>query len=98
MEIVKAIKSCIKGLSITETTTEYMLDEETGKMKIVKQKVSEKCLPPNVDLIKLIYPRVAEDKNDYENLSDEDLEKEKQRLLKELMGCEIVNRKNKDKD
>lgn len=92
------MKSCVKGLTTKEVTTEYVLDEETGKMKIVKQKINEKSLPPNVDLLKLIYPHVADRKTDYEKLTDEDLEKEKVRLLKELKEKESVGGKNKNKN
>lgn len=79
-----AIKKTITGLKLTETTTEYAVDEETGKLKMVKQKVQEKTIPPNTDLIKLIFQQMTESKTNYDELSDEQLEKEKQRLLKEL--------------
>ena len=97
-ETVKALKTCIKGLTTKEITTEYVLDEETGKMKIVKQKINEKYLPPNVDLIKLIYPHLTVKTDDYELLSDDELEKEKQRLLKELKEKESVGGKNKNEN
>lgn len=71
-----------------------MLDEESGKLKIVKQKINEKVLPPNVDLLKMIYPQMEQAKADYDDYSDEELEKEKQRLLKELKENENVGRKN----
>ncbi len=89
------MKACIKGLTTKETVTEYAIDEETGKLKIVKQKVSEKNLPPNVDLLKLIYPHLMENKKDFNKLTDEELEAEKQRLLKELKENESVSGKNK---
>lgn len=63
-------------------------------MKAVKQKVNEKCLPPNVDLLKLIYPHLVDKKMDYESLTDEELENEKQRLLKELKESESGGGKN----
>lgn len=94
METLKALKQCIKGLTTREVTTEYAVDEETGKLKVVKQKVCEKSLPPNVDLLKLIYPHL-EMKTDFNKLSDEELETEKQRLLKELKESENVGSKNK---
>lgn len=75
-----------------------MVDEETGKLKIVKQKINEKNLPPNIDILKLIYQHLVEDKTDYESYTDEELEKEKQRLLKELKEKESVSRKVKNKD
>jgi hypothetical protein len=89
------MQECIKGLTTKEVTTEYALDDETGKLKIVKQKVNEKTLPPNVDLLKMIYPNIAESKIDYEKLTDEELEKERLRLLKELKEKENVGGKNK---
>lgn len=98
LETLKALKSCIKGLTTKEITTEYVLDDETGKMKIVKQKVNEKSLPPNVDLLKLIYPHLVDKKNDYESLTDEELENEKQRLLKELKEKDDVGGKSKKQD
>ena len=95
METFKALKSCIKGITTKEIVTEYAIDEETGKLKIVKQKVSEKNLPPNVDLLKMIYPHLVETKIDYNKLTDEELEAEKQRLLKELKESENVGGKSK---
>ena len=89
---------CITGLTTKEVTTEYCLDEETNKLKIVKQKVQEKTLPPNNDIIKLIYQNIVEEKVDYNKLTDEELEKEKQRLLKELKESESVSGKNKCKN
>ena len=92
---MKALKLCIKGLTTKEIITEYAVDDETGKLKIVKQKISEKNLPPNVDLLKLIYPHLVDAKTDFNQLSDEELEAEKQRLLKELKEKESVSGKNK---
>ena len=92
---MKALKSCVKGLTTREVITDYAVDDETGNLKIVKQKVSEKNLPPNVDLLKLIYPHLIEEKTDYNKLTDEELEEEKQRLLKELKETESVGGKNK---
>ena len=64
---------------------------------MVKQKVQEKSLPPNIDILKLIYPHLVENKQDYNKLTDEELEEEKQRLLKELRREEIASRKNQNK-
>ena len=97
VETIKALRTCIKGLTTKEIVTEYVLDDETGKMKMVKQKINEKCLPPNVDLLKLVYPHLMENKTDYDSMSDEELEKEKQRLLKELKESDSVGRTNKNK-
>lgn len=64
---------------------------------MVKQKVQEKSIPPNIDIIKLIYQHLVDSTQDYSKLTDEELESEKQRLLKELKGEEIASRKNKSK-
>lgn len=97
LETLKALKLCIKGLTTKEVVTEYAVDDETGKLKIIKQKVSEKNLPPNVDLLKLVYPHMVEAKTNYEKLTDEELEQEKVRLLKELKEKESVVGKSKNK-
>ena len=85
------------GLTTKEVTTEYCLDEETNTLKVVKQKVQEKSLPPNIDILKLVYQQLVENKQDYNKLTDEELEQEKQRLLKELRREEIASRKNQSK-
>ena len=81
---LKILKQSILGTTAKETTTEYVLDEETNKMKVVKKKVSEKFMPPNSDIIKLFYQHYFDKTEDYEKLTDEQLILEKQRLLKEL--------------
>lgn len=82
-------------MTIKEITTEYARDDETGEMIQIKQKVCEKSVPPNTDIIKLIYQHFAEPKKDYDSLTDQELEKEKLRLLKELKEKENDSRKNK---
>lgn len=67
-------------------------------MKLVKKKVNEKSLPPNIDLIKIILQQIKEDddkKYDYDKMSDEELEQERQRLLKELKEMNNDSRKDK---
>ena len=86
------------GLTTKEVVTEYGVDEETGKLKVLKQKVNEKNVPPNTDIIKLIYQHYTEETDNYNQLSDEELEKEKDRLLKELKEKESENRTSKNKN
>ena len=85
------------GVTTKEVVTEYSVDDETGELKLLKQKVNEKSIPPNVDIIKLIYQHYAEEKVDYNKFTDEDLEKEKQRLLKQLKENEFDSRNGKNK-
>lgn len=94
--IIKAIKQCVTGLKLTETTSEYVLDEDTGQMKLVKQKMVEKTVPPNTDIIKLLYQKTDE-KTNYSQLTDEELENTKQRLLKQLKENESDSSTSKNK-
>lgn len=82
-ETMEAIKTLAQGMVIKEVTEEFALDDE-GEMKLVKKKVNEKMLPPSVDVVKMIYASSKEETNKYKNMTDEELEREKQRLLQEL--------------
>lgn len=94
---LKILRESILGTTAKETTTEYALDEETNKMKMVKKKVSEKFMPPNADIIKLFYQHYFVAEVDYDKLTDEQLILEKHRLLKELEE-ESDSGKNKTKN
>lgn len=67
-------------------------------MVMVKQKVSEKTIPPNPDLMKLIFQKLNDEQTDYNSLSDEELRKEKLRLLRELKVMEENEIKEKKND
>ena len=81
---IKAIKSLAAGMVVKEITEEYVADD-SGEMKLVKKKVNEKMLPPNTDICKMLYSSAKCDENKYKLMTDEQLEKERQRLLKELV-------------
>lgn len=87
-DTMKALKQCLVGMTIKETTSEYTLNEETNSMVMIKQKISEKTIPPNPDLMKLIFQKLSQEDTDYNSLSDEDLQREKLRLLRELKEME----------
>lgn len=80
---INAIKSLASGMVVKEITEEYVADEG-GNMKLVKKKVNKKMLPPNTDICKLLYSSAKSDEGKYKTMTDEDLEREKQRLLKQL--------------
>lgn len=79
-----------------ETITEYIADEN-GVLHISKQKVNEKSVPPNADIIKLIYQHYTDKEVGYDEMTDEELEREKSRLLKLLKEEDCVSRKGKSK-
>lgn len=80
---INAIKSLASGMIVKEVTEEYVADDN-GNMKLVKKKVNKKMLPPSTDICKLLYSSAKADEGKYKNMSDEELEKEKIRLLHEL--------------
>ena len=76
-EIKEAILKVALGYSLEEVTEEYGVED--GQLKLVKRKETKKDVPPDLKAVKLL----MEDK-DYSVLSDEELEREKQKLLKRL--------------
>ena len=83
-EILEIIKNSMQTQSYNEIVEEFALDEETNQMKLVKRKVSEKIIPANADIIKMVYAEMKAREKDYEQMSEEELKREKKRLLLEL--------------
>ena len=86
-EIKNAIMKVALGYSLEEVTEEYGVED--GELKLVKRKETKKDVPPDLKAVKLL----MEDK-DYSVLSDEELEQEKQKLLKRLKEEECETQKN----
>lgn len=82
-ETFKAIRKLVKGFCLKEETNEYVLDSQ-GNMQLTKQKISKKIVPPNTDILKMIFTKTETQTANFDNWSDAELEKEKQRLLKLL--------------
>ena len=80
-DIKEAIMKVALGYSLEEVTEEYGVED--GQLKLVKRKETKKDIPPDLKAVKLL----MEDK-DYSVLSDEELEAEKQKLLKRLKEAE----------
>ena len=86
-DIKDAILKVALGYSLEEVTEEYGVED--GELKLVKRKETKKDVPPDLKAVKLL----MEDK-DYSVLSDEELEQEKQKLLKRLKEEEGETQKN----
>ena len=71
-----ALYGCATGLSSEETVKEYAIED--GELKLVKMKVTKRDIPPDIKAVKMILDESAEE------LSDEELEEEKQKLIKLL--------------
>ncbi len=67
------------GYDCTETVTEYVSDEDG--VKLSKKKVTKKNVPPDITALKML---LTENDKDLSEMSDEELQKEKARLIKLL--------------
>lgn len=76
-QIRKAILKVALGCSVEEVMEEYGVED--GELKLVKRRETRKDIPPDLKAVKLLI-----DGKDYASLSDEELEAEKERLLRQL--------------
>ncbi|MDE7295785.1 MAG: hypothetical protein K2N84_00825 [Clostridia bacterium] len=83
--ILNAIRKVALGFSLEEVTEEYGVED--GELKLVKRRETHKDVPPDLKAVKIL----MEDK-DYSALSDEELEQEKARLIKQLKEEEDDNK------
>ena len=67
-----ALIKCATGLSASETVEEFAVQD--GELKLVKKKVTKREIPPDIKAVKLLM-------DGREQLTDEELEAEKQKLL-----------------
>ena len=82
-DTIEALKKLATGLIVTEVTKEYTKDDN-GDLQLIKQKVNEKMLPPNTDIMKMLFQSARENNSKYKDMTDEQLLEEKERLLKQL--------------
>ena len=75
----EALLKVAVGYSVEEVTEEYA--EVDGEMKLMKRKETKKDIPPDLKAMQLL---LADENTDFSKMSDEDLERERDRLLAEL--------------
>ena len=82
-KIGKALMKVALGFQVAEVTEEFA--EVDGELKLTKRKRTKKDVPPDLKAVQLL---LAENGgvNEYANMSDEELEAEKMRLLAALKG------------
>ena len=68
------------GYTVTETVEEYSTLD--GALELQKKKITKKHIPPDMTALKLVLDKNSEDS--YDKMTDEELERERLRLLKEL--------------
>ena len=76
-EIKGALKKCAVGFGTSEVVEEFCVED--GELKLVKKKVTKRDIPPDIKAVKLLM-----DGSGTDNLTDEELEAEKSRLLEML--------------
>ncbi len=71
------------GYDCTETVEEYVSGDE-GEIKLLKKKVTKKNVPPDISALKIL---LEDADKGVESMSDEELEREKQRLMEMLKNA-----------
>ena len=79
-ELESALIKKALGYDCTETVEEYAGDEQ-GEVRLLKKKVTVKNVPPDITALKIL---LEEQSKNVSEMSDEELENEKERLLKLL--------------
>lgn len=81
-KIVNALTLKAMGFNHDEVVEEYVCTPE-GEIKLAKRKVTKKFIPPDIPAVKILLSQF--DRNvDFSNMTEEELKKEKKRLLDEL--------------
>ena len=86
-KINKAIAKKAVGYNALEVVEEYQDDE--GELRLTKKKVTKKHFPPDTQAAKMVMEHLPS--GGIIDMTDEELEKEKQRLLKKLKEEENEN-------
>ncbi len=71
--------------------TEEFTEGDDGQIRMLKRKVVSKPVPPDVSAVKLLYEINDDSQKSISSMSDDELEKEKIRLLKLLESLEKNN-------
>ena len=78
-KIEKALLKVALGYQVAEVTEEYA--EVDGELKLTKRKKIKKDIPPDLKAVQLL---LTENGERYADMSDEELEEAKKRILEEL--------------
>lgn len=91
-ELLKTLYKKATGYSFSEVTEEYSVDDN-GQINLVKRKVAKKYCPPDPTAMKTYIELSGE--SGLSKLTDEELAKEKTRLLAQLKESEKGVRQTK---
>ncbi|MBQ3596633.1 MAG: hypothetical protein II988_02325 [Clostridia bacterium] len=90
-DYLDALKKKALGYDATEVVEEYSQTQE-GEVTLTKRKVTKKNVPPDITALKIL---LEQEQTPISQMSDEQLEQEKQRLL-ELLGQSQTEKENKN--
>lgn len=82
-DVEKALRKRALGYRTQETVVEYA--EEDGQWKVKKKKVTSRHVPPEIAAAKVLLECKGEE---FSSMSDEALEREREKLLCELQSLE----------
>jgi len=82
--ITMALLQKALGYEANEVVEEYSCDEQSGELKMCKKKITTKQFPPDLDAAQSLLELLDFQNQKIQELSDSELEQEKQRLLEEL--------------
>lgn len=84
-KIEKALMKKAMGYDFEESVEEFSLDEENGKYKPCKKRISKKHMPPDIPAMKALLS-LCDNSSKYDLMTEEELLKERARLLQELLA------------
>ena len=73
----QALKECAVGFDTSETVEEFAVQD--GELKLIKRKVTRRDIPPDIKAVKMLLDGRRDDE-----LSDEELAAEREKLIKML--------------
>ena len=86
-KIQKALLKKALGYNADEIVEEYIVDDD-GKEKLSKKKITKKFISPDIPAAKVLLENYSDSSTEYENMSEEELKKEKIKLIKLLQSGE----------
>ena len=89
-DLLCAVRKKAVGYTAEECVEEYGVSE--GQLTLCKRKITVKEVPPDLSAVKMLMD--LDKANPYENMSEEELENEKNRLLQLLKEKEYETDKN----
>ena len=75
----KALLKVALGFQVAEVTEEFA--EVDGELKLTKRRKTKKDIPPDLKAVQML---LAEQNMEYATMTDEELQKEKERLIEKL--------------